>query len=92
MSVIQVAEALEAPPIRRRQPLFLKKTVRHALPWLVIGLLFLLWEIAVRTFAIPEFVLPAPSAIFAAAWEFRAGILDNAWQTFLRPSSVLSLP
>lgn len=40
----------------------------------MIGLLFLLWEIAVRTFAIPEFVLPAPSAIFAA-------ILDNAWQT-----------
>jgi|RhiMethySRZTD1v2_1073278.scaffolds.fasta_scaffold779354_2 NitT/TauT family transport system permease protein len=81
MSVIQVAEALEASPIRRRKSLFLKKTVRHALPWLVIGLLFLLWEIAVRTFAIPEFVLPAPSAIFAAAWEFRAGILDNAWQT-----------
>jgi len=81
MSVIQVAETLEASPIRRRQSLFLKKSVRHSLPWLVIGLLFLLWEIAVRTFAIPEFVLPAPSAIFAAAWEFRAGILDNAWQT-----------
>jgi NitT/TauT family transport system permease protein len=81
MSVIQIAEAPEASPIRRRQSLFLKKSVRHALPWLVIGLLFLLWEIAVRTFAIPEFVLPAPSAIFAAAWEFRAGILDNAWQT-----------
>ena len=81
MSVVQVAEALEASPIRRRQRPFLKKSARHALPWLVIGLLFLLWEIAVRTFAIPEFVLPAPSAIFAAAWEFRAGILDNAWQT-----------
>jgi NitT/TauT family transport system permease protein len=81
MSVVQVAEALEASPIRRRRRPFLKKSVRHALPWLVIGLLFLQWEIAVRAFAIPEFVLPAPSAIFAAAWEFRAGILDNAWQT-----------
>lgn len=71
----------EIATVRRRQPLLDRQYVRRALPWLVIALFFLVWEIAVRTFAIPEFVLPAPSAIFAAGWEWKAAIVDNAWQT-----------
>jgi NitT/TauT family transport system permease protein len=66
---------------RRRPPLLDRKPVRLALPWLVIGLFFLVWEAGVRVFAVPEFVLPTPSAIFAAGWQFRLAILDNAWQT-----------
>ncbi|MEM8870345.1 MAG: ABC transporter permease [Pseudomonadota bacterium] len=52
-----------------------------ALPWLVIVSAFLLWEAVVWLFEIPQFLLPAPSAIFAATWEWRVPILENAWQT-----------
>lgn len=51
------------------------------LPWLVIVGCFLAWEAAVWIFALPPFLLPSPSAIFAAAWEWRGPILENAWQT-----------
>ena len=50
---------------------------------MVIILLFVLWEVVVRLFAIEQFLLPAPSAIFAAGWQWRWPILDSAWQTFL---------
>ena len=37
---------------------------------LLAGLVFaLLWELMVRTFKIPEYLLPAPSAIAAASWQ-----------------------
>ena len=79
MAMIDAAEEEEALAIvRRRTPLLDRKPVRRALPWLVIVVFFGLWEAAVRLFAIPEFILPAPSAVFAAAWEFRVAILDNA--------------
>jgi len=82
MAMIDAAEEEEALAIvKRRTPLLDRKAVRRALPWLVIVVFFGLWEAAVRLFAIPEFILPAPSAVFAAAWEFRVAILDNAWQT-----------
>ncbi|MEO1314259.1 MAG: ABC transporter permease, partial [Pseudomonadota bacterium] len=58
-----------------------RATFELALPWLVIIGAFILWEAAVWLFNIPQFLLPAPSAIFAAAWEWRIPILDNAWQT-----------
>lgn len=53
------------------------------LPWIVIVLLFLIWEAAVWALAIQPFVLPAPSAVLQAAWQYRWPIADNAWQTFL---------
>jgi NitT/TauT family transport system permease protein len=37
----------------------------------------------VRVFDIEQFVLPAPSAIFASGWQWREPILINAWQTLL---------
>jgi NitT/TauT family transport system permease protein len=57
--------------------------VRRALPWVVIMTIFLLWEIVVRVFDIEQFVLPAPSAVFASGWEWRWPILDNSWQTLM---------
>jgi NitT/TauT family transport system permease protein len=82
MAMIDTAEEDEAlATVRRRQPLLDRKPVRRVLPWLVITLLFAVWEAAVRLFAIPEFILPAPTAVFGAGWEFRVAILDNAWQT-----------
>ena len=57
--------------------------MRRVLPWVVIILLFVLWEVVVHLFAIEPFLLTAPSAIFAAGWHWRWPILDNAWQTFM---------
>ncbi len=73
----------DSPPPTRRQKHYLlrRKSLRLILPWVVIVGLFVFWEIFVRLFQIEQFVLPAPSAIFAAGWEWRWPILDNAWQT-----------
>jgi NitT/TauT family transport system permease protein len=51
---------------------------RQALPGLVLLLLLLvLWEAAIRIFSVPQFVLPAPSEIVVALYE-KAGILAVA--------------
>jgi NitT/TauT family transport system permease protein len=47
-------------------------------PWLATLCLFLVWELACRGFRIEEFLLPTPSASFAALWEYRAAIWHNA--------------
>jgi NitT/TauT family transport system permease protein len=74
----------EAPAAKaRKRPLLRRKAFRRALPGIVIVAMFAIWEIVVRAFDIEPFVLPAPSAIFAAGWEWRGAILDNAWQTLL---------
>jgi NitT/TauT family transport system permease protein len=76
--------SLDVPPSRPHKRLFLRrKLVRCALPWVVIMTIFLLWEIVVRVFDIEQFVLPAPSAVFASGWEWRWPILDNSWQTLM---------
>ena len=77
-------DTLDDPPAKpRRRPLRRRKAVRRALPWIVIVAIFVIWEIVVRAFDIEQFVLPAPSAIFASGWEWRVEMLDNAWQTFM---------
>ena len=63
-----------------------RKAMRQILPWIVIVAMFGLWELVVRAFHIEQFVLPAPSAIFASAWQWRWPILDNAWQTLVTTS------
>ena len=74
----------DAPPARPRKPYLLRrKTLRRVLPWVVIVGIFVFWEIFVRAFNIEQFVLPAPSAIFASGWEWREPLLTNAWQTFM---------
>lgn len=60
-----------------------RKLAHKVSPILVIIGSFLVWEAAVWIFKIEPFVLPAPSAIFAAGWEWRGPILDASWQTFL---------
>jgi NitT/TauT family transport system permease protein len=79
-----VTTVLDAPPVRPRKPFLLRrKTLRHILPWVVVIAVFVVWELAVRAFQIEQFVLPAPSAIFASGWQWRWSILDNSWQTFV---------
>ncbi|MCG5242450.1 ABC transporter permease [Azospirillum doebereinerae] len=45
--------------------------------------LFLVWELVCRLFAIPDYLLPTPSASFAAAWTYRDAIWMHALQTLL---------
>jgi NitT/TauT family transport system permease protein len=69
-------------PVRRRR--FLDRApVRRSLPWLVVLAMFVFWELFVRAFGIQQFVLPAPSAVFAALWQWRDLILENSWQTLM---------
>ena len=67
----------------RKRSLLQQKALRRALPWIVIIAIFVAWEIVVRAFDIEQFLLPAPTAIIAAGWEWRGEMLDNAWQTLM---------
>ena len=80
---VTIAESTELPAIVRRTSFFERKPVRQALPWVVIAGMFVFWEIFVRVFQIQQFVLPAPSAIFEAMWQWRVPILENSWQTLM---------
>lgn len=75
--------ALPASTPRRHRPFTRNKYFRRVLPWLVVAAIFLIWQVLVDGLRIEPFVLPAPSAIFAAAWESHWAILLSAWQTFV---------
>src|SRR4249919_1976170 len=49
-----------------------------AMPWLVIIGLLVVWQAIVDLFGIAAFVLPAPTAVWAAFLEYRDAILHNA--------------
>ncbi len=56
--------------------------LRRALsPWLTAGAMFLAWEGACRAFEVPEIILPAPSVIFEAMYQFWPSLLEGAAQT-----------
>ena len=50
-------------------------------PWLFTIGIFLLWEAACRIFKIDKFILPAPSDVFDALWQYRKPIADNSYVT-----------
>lgn len=50
-------------------------------PALFTVVLFVGWEVVCRAFGIPVTILPAPSNIFEALWQFRVAIVDNSWVT-----------
>ena len=60
-----------------------KSALRRALPWLVIGGMFLGWEALCRLFNVPEFVLPLPSQIFAVLFKRWDALLPHATQTLM---------
>src|SRR4051812_15375500 len=60
-----------------------RRTLERVMPWGVILAFFLLWELAVHVFAIPRFLLPPPSSVFATLWEYRLPIATNSWQTLM---------
>ncbi len=69
-------EALAAAARRRRR-------LQAWLPYIIILGTFLVWEAAVRGFDIPQFILPAPSAIAASMVKWWLPLLENSWQTLM---------
>ncbi|KPQ34708.1 MAG: NitT/TauT family transport system permease protein [Phormidesmis priestleyi Ana] len=53
----------------------------YLLPLITTVLLFIVWEISVRLFSVPEFILPAPSAILAEIPQWGRAVAKNAWIT-----------
>jgi NitT/TauT family transport system permease protein len=75
---------LAVPVSRRRRCRFTRhKAFRRVLPWLVIAAIFFFWQALVVGFGIESFVLPSPTEIFAAGWQWQGPILENACQTFV---------
>ncbi len=64
-----------------------RKTLEALSPWLVTVGLFALWELVVRAFAIPSYLLPSPSQSLAEGWKFRGPILEHALQTLYTTSA-----
>ena len=50
-------------------------------PAVFVIALFLLWEIACRALDVPLAILPAPSDVFEALWQYRKPIADNSYVT-----------
>jgi NitT/TauT family transport system permease protein len=43
--------------------------------------LFVIWEVVCRAFKVPLAILPSPSDVFSALWQYRKPIADNSWVT-----------
>ncbi|MBN9023526.1 MAG: ABC transporter permease, partial [Rhizobiales bacterium] len=54
--------------------------VRLSPLYFVVGLV-VVWELAIRLFAIPAFVLPPPGAVAEALWQYRAVIFHESLYT-----------
>ena len=50
-------------------------------PALFTVALFLIWDAICRVLKLPLTILPPPSAVFGALWQFRAPIIDNSYVT-----------
>jgi NitT/TauT family transport system permease protein len=50
-------------------------------PTLFVVALFVIWEIVCRARQVPLTILPAPSDVFGALWQYRKPIIDNSWVT-----------
>jgi NitT/TauT family transport system permease protein len=59
----------------------MNRTLERLSPWLFTLALFLVWEAVCRIFKVDQFILPAPSAIFAAIWQFRWPLTRHSFVT-----------
>jgi NitT/TauT family transport system permease protein len=50
-------------------------------PALFVVALFVVWEIVCKALDVPLTILPAPSDVFGALWQYRKPIIDNSWVT-----------
>lgn len=52
-----------------------------AAPWIYTVVLIVVWELVVRVFALPQYLLPAPSNIAQSIWQYWPAIWKNSLQT-----------
>ena len=57
------------------------RRLEAAMPWLVTIGIFVVWELTVIAFDMPEFVLPRPTVVWQAFLEFRGPIMGHALHT-----------
>jgi NitT/TauT family transport system permease protein len=70
------------PSARRRPPLIQsERFLRVAVPALVGLLLLVLWEMAVRVFAVPEYLVPGPLRVLQALHDDAGLLLHALWVT-----------
>ena len=55
--------------------------IKVASPVGFVVVLFVFWEVVCKALNVPLAILPAPSDVFAALWQYRKPIADNAWVT-----------
>ena len=53
----------------------------YVVPALTLVGVLAAWEAAIRVFKIPNFIVPAPSAILAEGWEWRYRFINHTWIT-----------
>jgi NitT/TauT family transport system permease protein len=58
-----------------------REALKHAMPWLVMAGLLIVWEIACVVFDVPEIILPRPSKIFVVFWQRLDILLQFCWET-----------
>jgi NitT/TauT family transport system permease protein len=59
----------------------MNRTLERLSPWLFTIALFVVWEAVCRIFHVDQFILPAPSAIFAAIWQYRWPLTRHSFVT-----------
>jgi NitT/TauT family transport system permease protein len=59
------------------------RNLERAMPWIVIIGSILLWQAAVQLFSIQEFILPAPTDVYAALIQYHEPIFASAWFTLV---------
>lgn len=62
---------------------FKSKTASFLLPFVATIVVFVLWEILTKALQIPQYNLPAPSAIWNASVTQSQALIENAWQTLI---------
>ncbi len=70
---ISAAKSSRAMPTIKPKALRMKAQADRFAPWLALLVLLLVWEAACRLLKLPSFVLPSPSAIFAATQKVGLG-------------------
>ena len=60
-----------------------RRRLQRTMPWIVAATILIVWEIGCASFAVPPSVLPRPSAVGAALWQYRSIITVQVAQTLL---------
>jgi NitT/TauT family transport system permease protein len=59
----------------------LARLARASVPWLSIAVLLVAWELCVRGFRIPDYLLPAPSEVWSQTWALKAAVAGHTLAT-----------